>query len=251
LSAKQIQYALDDVRYLIPLWTEVSRVLHERGRTDWYTDERDGQFRSLLLDPAQRTRRITGGGGLNPRSAAVLREIVAWREERARQLNRPPRWIVRDDIVSELAKRQPSTIEELKSTRGLAIDNKSTWARDLLAAIHRGLDLPDDQLPQPAHRRETTDEQMVVKILAAAMIQRGSELGIATGLIGSNEDLREMLDWYRRGSSDTDRPSLVQQWREDVVGKYLRQILAGHVVARIITDDDGIELRFEPVPPIC
>ena len=245
LSARQIQYALDDVRYLIPVWGQVASLLDAKGRRQWYEDELRLEFASHLEDPALRSRRVSGAGGLKPRALAVMREIVAWREERARTLNRPPRWILRDDIIAELAKRQPVTLEELKSTRGLGIDGKAQWAKELIAAIQRGIDIPDDDLPRSTGRRETTEEQMVAKILAAAMLQRGSEQGIATGVIGSNEDLRDLLDWFR-ADGKIEKPSLLLGWREELIGRYLLQILSGEVVARVAATADEIKLHFEP-----
>lgn len=245
LSARQIQYALDDVRYLIPIWNQLAGMLDSKGRRDWYENELTIQYASHLEDPSLRSRRVSGAGGLKPRALAVMREIVAWREERARSLNRPPRWILRDDIIAELAKRQPTTIEELRSTRGLGIDGKAQWAKELLAAIERGIAIPDEDLPRSSGRRETTEEQMVAKILAAAMLQRGSEQGIATGVIGSNEDLRDLLDWFRYGEK-AEKPALLMGWREELIGRYLLQILSGEVVARVAVGSDAIKLHFEP-----
>ena len=84
LSARQIQYALDDVRYLIPVWRHVASLLDIKGRRQWYEDELRVEFAPQLEDPSLRSRRVSGAGGLKPRALAVMREIVAWREERAR-----------------------------------------------------------------------------------------------------------------------------------------------------------------------
>jgi len=245
LSSRQIQYALDDVRHLIPIWNQIAGMLDSKGRRKWYEDELTIQYSSHLEDPSLRSRRVSGAGGLKPRALAVMREIVAWREERARLLNRPPRWILRDDIIAELAKRQPTTLEELRSTRGLGIDGKTQWAKELLTAIERGITIPEDDLPRSSGRRETTEEQMVAKILAAAMLQRGSEQGIATGVIGSNEDLRDLVDWFRSGEK-ASKPGLLTGWREELIGRYLLQILSGEVVARVTASAETIKLHFEP-----
>jgi ribonuclease D len=246
LTSQQIEYALDDVRYLLKSWDEIARRLDEQGRRTWYEDELKRSLISVLDDPSQKLRRVPGAGGLKPRGLAVLRELIIWREERARSLNRPPRWIMRDDIMTELAKRQPETLDELRSSRGLGLDSKSNWAKDVLAAIKRGLDLPDDELPRPTGRRETTEEMMVAKILGAAMLQRAGELGVATSLIGNNEDLRDLLEWYRHNADPSLPPFLLQSWREPVAGRFLLQLLSGQVVARITATRDDVELHFEP-----
>lgn len=245
LSDRQIEYALDDVRYLIPIWQSIQTLLDEHGRQEWYQRELEETYHPLVDEDSQRYRRVSGAGGLRPRGIAVMREIVAWREERARAINRPPRWVLRDDIITELAKRQPETIDELRATRGLGLDLKSAWGKELLAAIRRGLDVPEEQLPRSAGRKETPEEQMVTKILAAAMIQRASEMDLATGLVGSNEDLRDLLDWYRQGEKESEKPRILSEWRGEVAGKYLLELLSGHVVARISSSPSGMKLNFE------
>lgn len=246
LSNQQIEYALDDVRHLITIWDEIAGLLDERQRRSWYEDELRRSTQIHLEDPSQRVRRVPGAGGLRPRGLAVLRELVAWREERAKTLNRPPRWILRDDIITELAKRQPESLEELRSTRGLGIDPKSNWTKEVLAAIRRGLEVPDADLPRPTGRRETTEEIMVVKILAAAMIQQAGDIEVATSLLGTNEDLRDVLEWYRRDADPSNLPLLLQGWREPVAGRFLLQLLSGEVVARITANRNDVELHFEP-----
>ncbi|MBY0586623.1 HRDC domain-containing protein [bacterium] len=250
LTHQQIEYALDDVRYLLASWDEIAGRLDQLSRRAWYEDELRQTSATLLEDPAARFRRVPGAGGLRPRGLAVLRELITWREERARMLNRPPRWIMRDDILTELAKRQPQSIDDLRSSRGLGLDSKNNWAKEVLAAIARGLEVPESELPRPTGRRDTTEEMMVVKILAAAMIQRAGEVGVATSLIGTNEDLRDVLDWYRREPAQTELPPLLEGWREQVAGKFLLQLLSGEVVARITAKRDDVQLHFEPFRPV-
>ena len=87
---------------------------------------------------------------------------------------------------------------------------------------------------------------MVVKILAAAMIQQAGDIEVATSLLGTNEDLRDVLEWYRQDADPANVPILLQGWREPVAGRFLLQLLSGEVVARITASRDDVELHFEP-----
>lgn len=246
LSDSQIEYALDDVRYLIATGGKLAESLESMGRLAWFQVEQQSQYSSTGEPFEARWRRIPGAGGLRPRALAVLREAANWRDDRARQLNKPPRWIVRDDLLAELAKRQPTTMDDLRSTRGLGFDVKAGWIKDLLAAIRRGVEMPDEDLPVPMKRKETPQEQMVVKILGAALMQRSREAGVATTLVGTNDDMHELLDWFRKGSLPETAPSLMQGWRGEVAGRYLCDLMAGRVVARIHTNQNEMVLQFEP-----
>lgn len=248
LSDRQAEYAADDVRYLLAAWRKLRDQLESDGRMEWFLAEQQAMYGSTGEDEGTRWRRVPGAGSLKPRALAVLREVAQWRDERARRLNKPPRWILRDDLVAELAKRQPTTMEELRSTRGLGVDAKATWAKDLLQAIQRGLDATEESLPVQHRKREAPEEQMVVKLLGAALIQHSREVGVATSLVGTNEDLHELLDWHRSGRPAEGLPALMQGWRAEVAGRYLCDLMEGKLVARIIADAEQIQLKFDPLP---
>ena len=247
LSIKQIRYALDDVRHLLAIREQLGSVLQARGRAQWFDEEMQA-----LLDQCQsrdvrdRWRRVAGSGGLSPREAAVLRELTVWRDQRARTLDKPAKWVLREDLLIELAKRQPRSIEELQHTRGIGNVQNARWANDLLAAIRLGVELPDEQCPRRRRVRETTDEQMLLKILSAAMIQRAGGENIATGLVGNNEDLRELIRWQSAGAPEAETPRLARGWRAQIGGQALMSILRGETVLRVVNTNGTPRAVFEP-----
>ncbi|HEX4591445.1 MAG TPA: HRDC domain-containing protein, partial [Gemmataceae bacterium] len=109
LSAQQISYAYDDVRYLLPLWRQLTKRLEKLGRTEWAAEEfQTHTRRALAEDPEiERWRKLRGLGSLDRRRLAVVRELYAGREGIAERQNRPARTVVRDDLVVEIARRLP------------------------------------------------------------------------------------------------------------------------------------------------
>src|SRR5262249_60565 len=103
LTPRQIRYAFDDVRYLLPLWQQLSTRLTELGRADWAKEE----FARLAAiatpdEPAgEKWRKLRGIGSLDRRGLAIVRAVHRWRDETAGQTNRPVRAIVRDDLLIE------------------------------------------------------------------------------------------------------------------------------------------------------
>ena len=81
LSSQQIDYALDDVRYLIPLHDKLTERLAKLGRLPWLASEMAAfQDEVIASRTRERWRRISGLSGLSPRSLAVAREVWRWRE---------------------------------------------------------------------------------------------------------------------------------------------------------------------------
>src|SRR5271166_6258317 len=106
LSAGQLRYALDDVRYLLPLADHIGAELRQMGRTDWA----EAEFADFLADvanraDAERWRRLPGLHQLSRRGLEAARRLCAWREDEAGRQNRPLRQVMRDDVLIAIAKR--------------------------------------------------------------------------------------------------------------------------------------------------
>jgi ribonuclease D len=153
LTPKQEAYALADVEHLMALAARLTERLHAAGRVAWAREE----FEALAnLPPSVKRigpdgfRKIKGASKLSRRQQAVLRELHVWREDRAADADRPPFKIVAAETLVQLAEDSPETVEEV--ARALAsyarLDRE---AGAVFAAIERGRDLPERELPERAH----------------------------------------------------------------------------------------------------
>ena len=121
LSESQIRYAAEDVIHLIPLRTAL--LTHCAGDTPraWMSEELARLDNAALYsdrDPRSMYQRVKGGSHLDARSLAVLREAAAWREEEARQRDRPREYILSDTLLMALAETQPNDRTALAALPG-------------------------------------------------------------------------------------------------------------------------------------
>src|SRR5262249_35389029 len=122
LTGEQIRYAFDDVRHLLPGWQKLRQRLETLGREEWAVEE----FARLKNDAVatremtEKFRKLRGLGSLARRRLGVVRDLYSWREEKAARSNRPARTIVRDDLIVEIARRNPTRERDLHVVRGLA-----------------------------------------------------------------------------------------------------------------------------------
>src|SRR5207244_3565274 len=122
LTKAQIAYAVDDVRYLLPLYDTLRKRLTQLQRWEWIQEEfrrLETAVRADRLEPALAYLRVRGRGTLRAKSLAVLRELAAWREERARERNKPRGTILRDEALIEIARKAPTTVEALQGLRAI------------------------------------------------------------------------------------------------------------------------------------
>ncbi|MEM9659846.1 MAG: HRDC domain-containing protein, partial [Planctomycetota bacterium] len=141
LSDSQIRYALEDVRYLLPLYDRLSSLLQERGRLSWFHEEMSA-WRASVLSAQDRKdwRRVSGIGKINAQGLAVVRELWQWRQQQAERLNQPVKRILRDDLIVELAKRRTDRPDQILAIRGLQRNDLKRKAHELAACVRRGLD---------------------------------------------------------------------------------------------------------------
>lgn len=159
LTARQEAYALADVAHLIELATRLTARLHAAGRVAWAREE----FEVLAnLEPAAPStrrdpdgfRRIKGATGLTRRQQAILRELHVWREARAAAADRPPFKIVDAEVLVRLSVAAPRTAPEVAQ----ALTRYPRLAGEVgavHAAIERGLNLPEAELPARARGQHT------------------------------------------------------------------------------------------------
>ena len=149
LQAKQEAYALADVQHLLALHERLEDKLREAGRLEWVLEE----SAAVAALPAARRERdpdawqaVKGARTLSRRSLAVLRELHAWREVRAEVRDVPVFKVLSSETLVALAQKAPRTPAELGKVRGLP-----PWLRhdprELLAAVARGLAVPEPLLP--------------------------------------------------------------------------------------------------------
>jgi ribonuclease D len=146
LSAEQITYALEDVLFLLPLHEHLRQRLKSLGRLEWAQEEferMEARLDERQADPRERYQRIRGWDNLRPRAAAVLRELVAWREHEAASRNVPRGRVVRDEVLLELARHAPQTISALAKTRGLHGAEVERSGEAILLVIREALGLPE------------------------------------------------------------------------------------------------------------
>jgi ribonuclease D len=235
LTQQQIQYAFDDVRYVLPLWERLAGRLEALGRNDWARDEFARLSATAMPDDGSTTvnekwRKLRGLGGLDRRRLAVVREVLRWRDGVAAATNRPARTIVRDDLVVEIARRNPARERDLAVIRGLP-------RRDLagiLQAVQRARALPLEQCPEAAERDfDPPQLPLVANVLSAVLGDFCARQHLAPNLVANNQDIRLLVRSRIQGAPLPTDSLLTQGWRGTFVLPELLAVLEGRRTLRV------------------
>ena len=242
IPASQLEYAANDVRYLLQLREVMTSRLETSGRLEWALEECRSTFSSRRepADPNRAwwkvsdVRRVTGQG------RGIAQEVAAWRERRAAALNRPRRSILPDLAIVTIAQRPPSTRHDLASLRGVDPRYLAKGASsEILAAVERGLQLDHANLALPPEPPGDRAPAVTVGVCAAVARHIATELSIEPSLVATRVDLSQFV---------VGEPSRLDGgWRFEMVGRPLRQLLDGELA--IAFDEHGHLALEDRVPP--
>jgi len=241
LSEDQVDYALDDVRYLTRAYRTLSATLDKGGRRGWLAEDFDRMADPATYDvvPEEQFTRVKRASVLDRRSLAVLRELAAWRELEAQERDLPRRWLVSDESLVEMARRAPGSREALSAVRGVNEQVVRRSAEAMLAAVARGLALPEENLPRIAKRKRIHGEVDELADLMSALVRlRAKEHDVAPTLLATRDDLE------RFAGGERDENPLGSGWRHTLVGAELEALLGGDIA---LTVSHG-RVTVTPVP---
>ena len=232
LTTAQIRYAFDDVRYLLQLYQRISNRLTTLGRVDWAREE----FARIQgsTDPeevaTERWRKLRGLGSLDRRRLASARALFQWRESVAARQNRPVRTVLRDDLIIEIARRNPDRERDLEVMRGVPRREQEA----ILQTVRAARQLPLEQCPELTDREQDPPQVgLVAGILGAVLVDRCGRLELASNLVASGNDLKQLVRARLTGSELPTTVPLTRGWRQQVLLPELLAILDGQRLVRI------------------
>jgi len=188
-----LRYALDDVRYLLPLWRSLEGELERLGRLEWLAEDCARLVESVQQeDLLPIWLRIKGVQGLPPDQQAAAYALVEWRENRARALDRPRRWIMSDELLVRLASARPTSIPALKRIPEMPPRLAQRYGEEILAALETRGSSEHLAAIERAGLAERPDRD-ALKALQAKVKAHAEALGIEAEVLASRRDLAAWL----------------------------------------------------------
>jgi ribonuclease D len=165
---------------------------------------------------------------LRGRRLTTLQALAAWRERTARTTDQPRNWVLKDEILLDLAKMQPSDQAALSGLRGLNQQTINRYGTALLELIAASKDRDPQPLPEE-HRsmRLTPAQEAVVELLATAVRMIGERHALHPSAITSRRELERLA----QGDRDVD---VLQGWRRKLAGETLLSVLQGQTGLKVI-----------------
>ena len=248
LTKDQLTYAASDVAYLAEMSTIIFNELEVRGRMQWAIDACE-ELRTRPTGPnppEDAWLRVKDVRTLKGRSRWVAQAIAEWRENRAMDLDLPPRHVLSDIAILGIAQKAPRTAEDMMQSRG--VDHRhvnGSQGRALLEAVQLGVENSSQgELSFPSHDGDDLDKSMrpAATLVSAWVTELARQSNLDAGLLGTRKDINDLLG----GASDA---RMSEGWRADIVGRDIEDLVAGRKALTFTKENGGNGLRLVDVTP--
>lgn len=185
LSEKMMEYALNDVRYLLPMAETIVSRLKELGRYEWFVESCEAARAKVLERDETREEpwRVQGAGRLDRKGLNYLKRLWHWRDEEAKGWDRPSFMVATNRQLVDWS---------LRLAGGKSIEPPGHYRGDRRRRLHETIaeakSTPGDEHPEKVRglrRRRDPDFDRRVTEVIRRRDQVAGELDIEPSLIAS------------------------------------------------------------------
>jgi ribonuclease D len=216
LTAAQLEYAADDVKYLNEVADKLTERLRALGRELWLIEDCLAleDPRLYELDPAQAWKRLRNLNLLPPAARARGRAAAAWRENMARARDLPRGWILSDAGIFSVAEAAPETRAALDAALSLPKPMNNALAEGLLSALREDPGATVDAAEPARDARPTPEQRAVMDRLAKIVDARARELEVSAEILAPRGELKAL-------AMGTRTVPVLSGWRREEIGARL------------------------------
>ena len=231
LTADMLDYAAQDTMHLLGLRDILHDELQKKGRLDWAREE----FRRLESiawsqdDAGNAYLKVKGARDLTRRELAIFRELAQWRDAAALKLDRATFRVVSNEVLFEAVRTAPTAKEVLGRIKGMPRGILERAGEEMLAAIARGLAVPEADLPRfPRSARWDRDPDFDHKVGALKSVRDAAavRLELDPGVLCSRERMETVARLLPREIAAFEQIPEFRRWQVAELGEGFVKALA-------------------------
>jgi ribonuclease D len=246
LTNFQLGYAADDVRYLPAARHELRLKLDALGSAAWAREESEALADPSRygFDPQSQYLKIRGASSLSARNMAILRELTILRDRISRDENVPPRSLLKDEVLLDLARTPARALNDLARIRGLPRPVEQSHGPAIIQATETALSMPEKDLPAIKNHEPIPADKFRADALwcAAQCVCAGQQIDAA--LVTNRNEIGEFYRLLASGE-DPSQLDVMKGWRRDVLGNPLRILFAGGSRLHLQWDQGSMSAKSE------
>jgi ribonuclease D len=219
LRQVQLRYAALDVCLLPMMWQLLRERLEEKNRFNWLLEDCGKQLEKSRqpVDASMAWQRIRGHGRLDGGELAVLQALAEWREQEARERNRPRGFVIPDIVLLNISRNRIISVTELENIDELHPRAIHRHGDKIIRIVRHVI---ESGLALETVRPMTTSERKRLAKMRALVLSKATSLGMEPVVLASKRDLEALVLNGHRGW-----PERLCGWRRREIGSELEREL--------------------------
>jgi len=212
ISEEKVEYAANDVKYLIPLSKIFLDKLKQLNRLEWFYEEQDIDLSksNIITDPKKSWKKIPIPISLSNNQLLRLQLISEWREIKAIKKNIPKRWILSDKELLKISTLKPKELPLFldNSKHTLSIESKE----NILSIMNNEYESSKEDI---SLKLDLSEYNKKISKCNEVILKVCEKHNIASTLIANKKD----IDYFARGYADI---RFLKGWRFKIFGKLVQ-----------------------------
>ena len=221
-----LDYARMDTHFLFALKAIMEHKLIEKNLLELAME--DFNLVSKVSQPAIEPNgkscwKVSGANRINPREAAILQALCAYRDQYAQKVDLPHFKVLSNDLLVEISQRAPLTKEELAQVPGMSDRLFKRHADGLLKAMEAG----ENALPPARQQRARPDPSMLLRLNALHDWRKelGKKLKVESDVILPRDYMEKIAARNPRSLAELKNIMDMIPWRYQQYGKTILGII--------------------------
>ena len=236
LTEGELNYAMDDVRYLMPVYRHLKSELEVKKRGSWIEKEllMMSAKSTYQLDTTKLWKKLKGVQKLKGIQLQVASLLCQWREQLSQKKNLPKRWVIKDELIIDIARLKPNSVTELATIRDANEKFVEQHAKTVFDIINKAQTIDPSEWPkQDKIKVLTSSQQSIGDCLMGICREIAEDHNIALATLATRKDIDNLI--INRKNSQ-----LSQGWRFEMAGEKLLDFIHGQTGIMVV--DSGIKL---------
>lgn len=244
LKSAQIEYALDDVRYLVSASNKLLQSAEELGTKEWLWDEMK-RYDNIDPFPLQETiekQFLKNAGRVNAKFQARLYALITFVEKLARKSNVPRDYIIRKDKITYLTTRKIYSVDELIQKNIVQKKAAHRFGEELLSVLKEAADFPKELLNRI--RKPSVDDvetSTLISIYSGLVFGIAKSKSIDPSIVASKNECADKVRAYMRGDGIPAFPG----WRGALLNDGTIQFLNGELALKYDREERAVVPFFQ------
>ena len=225
LTDNQLTYAVNDVKYLLPVYHSLNEKLAEQGIQQYNLAEasfkvaqkrREKSIDQLFLD-------FGTAWQLKPRELAILQELAKWRWDLACKKDLALGFVAKDPTLVAIAQRRPSELASMQNIPGVNPQEIKRYGKAMLQCVLNAKQMKIEDCPVKVPRvTDYRDYKQSYKALRQSATLVAKEHNLPIEMLATKKQLNQWIKWSLK-MAYAEQPDFICSWRKALMQEVLEQ----------------------------